>query len=133
MLDYYCIPRDMNSYFANTNYLATAPIVAKDARGVGAHTALVAQFDIIIFAFDPMNLQQGPLYAVDPFQDAGKEAATISTDYLALSAGGSVICQGWDDTKNELTIFAIPGILKYAPTNGGTAPSSAGKTAATAI
>lgn len=116
MLDSYCIPRDVSSFFYETNYLATSPIVAKDARGAGQHTVLVAQFDIIVFAFDPMNLEQGPLYAVDPFQDAGKEAATVSTDYLALTTGGTVIFQGWDDTKNEYTILAIPGILLFPPT-----------------
>ena len=135
MLDYYCIPRDMSSYFDETNYLATSPIVAKDARGAGQHTALVAQFDIIVFAFDPMNLKQGPLYAVDPFQDSGKEAATISTDYLALTAGGSVVCQGWDDTHKQYTIFAIPGILVFPSTNGGGGGggASSGKTAAIAV
>jgi hypothetical protein len=133
MLDSYCIPRDVSYFFASTNYLATAPVVAKDARGAGAHTALVAQFDIIVFAFDPMNLKRGPLFAVDPFQGSGKEAATISTDYLALTAGGSLVCQGWDDTKSESTIFAIPGILKFAPTNGGGGGASAGTKAAEAI
>ena len=136
VLDSYCVPRDVTSYFATTNYLATAPIVALNARGPGAHTAIVAQFDIIVFAFDALALAQGPLYAVDPFPDAKKEASTISTDYLAITKGGSIICQGWDDTKNEYTVFAIPGFLRYAPTNGGgggAAASSAGKTAAVTI
>ena len=133
MIDSYCIPRDMSSYFSATNYLATAPIVALDARGTGAHTALVMQFDVIAFAFDPNSLAQGPLYVVDPLPDSSKEAASYSTDYLALTAGGSLVGQGWDDTKNDFTVFAVPGILKFAPTNGGAAPSSAGKSAAVAI
>ena len=136
VLDSYCVPRDVTSYFATTNYLATAPIVALNARGPGAHTAIVAQFDIIVFAFDALALAQGPLYAVDPFPDSKKEASTISTDYLAITKGGSIVCQGWDDTKNEYTVFAIPGFLRFAPTNGGGGggkASSAGKTAAVTI
>ena len=129
MLDSYCIPRDMTSKIAAYNFLATAPVIAKDARGPGQHTALVAQFDVIVFALDPMNLKQGLIFAVDPLPDPSKEAATISTDFLALSTGGSLICQGWDDTKNEVTIFAIPGILQFSPTTGGGGSSPAANTA----
>ena len=117
MVDSFCIPRNMSSYFAATNYLATAPIVALDARGTGAHTALVMQFDVIAYAFDPNSLAQGPLFAVDPLPGTSKAAATYSTDYLALTAGGSLVGQSWDDTKNAYTVFAVPGILKFAATN----------------
>jgi hypothetical protein len=124
LLDSYCIPRDLSGAFGVDNFLATAPIVALDARGTGAHTAIVAQFDLIIFAFDPNNLQQGPIYVANPLK-AGA-ADSVATDFLSMTQGGTLIVPAWDDTDKTWSVFAVPGVLKIAPTNGGGAVASTG-------
>lgn len=132
MIETYCIQRDPNGLFPITNFLATSPIVAMNARGQGAHTLVVGQYDCIFFAFDPYNLAAGPLYMADPL--APTDRATISSDFLSMTSGGTIIFQGWRDDTNTYAVIAIPGFLTLAP--GGGAPSagmSAGAKAGVAI
>jgi hypothetical protein len=119
VLDSYCIPRDSKGQFPDSNFLATAPIVALNARGTGAHTALVSAFDCLIYAFDPMDLKRGPLYVVNPLPAGDK--ASVASDFLSITSGGTLIIQAWDDTDNEFSMFAVPGVLdkSLAPNQGG--------------
>ena len=123
LLDSYCVARDTAGVFGVDNFLATAPIVALDARGVGAHTAVVAQFDMVLLAFDPSNLAAGPLYAAAPLVAAGA-ADSVASDFLSMTAGGTVLIPSWDDGDKAWSTFAVPGFLKLAPTNGPTAAAS---------
>lgn len=122
LLDSYCIPRDLSGAFGVDNFLATAPVVALDARGTGAHTAIVSQFDLMIFAFDPSNLKQGPLYVANPLK-AGA-ADSVATDFLSMTAGGTLIIPAWDDADKTWSVFAVPGVLAISPTNGGAVAST---------
>lgn len=153
LLDSFCVKRDMNNAFFETLYLASAPLVCLNARGTGKHTMAVAQFDGAIFAFDPMNLYLGPLYVADPLT-GDNDRMTISTDFLAMTQGGTLVFTGWDDQAGDSTVVGIPGFLAIPATpfvgsptpttypnpspgpsgNANTpAPSNAGKDAGIAI
>lgn len=119
LLDSYCVPRDPAGVYGVDNFLATAPIVALDARGVGAHTAIVSQFDMITLAFDPNNLAAGPLYAATPLP-AGN-ADSVASDFLSMTAGGTLLIPAWNDDDADWSVYAVPGILKLAPSGGPTA------------
>ena len=47
-VDSYCIPRDEASFYANVNYLATAPIAARNARGRGVDDGRRAIFVLLL-------------------------------------------------------------------------------------
>jgi hypothetical protein len=102
-------------------HFAAAPIVAVDARGVGLHTILVAEFDFTVSAFDPSNLAAGPLYRINPLLPG--TAATVSCDYMAMTAGGSLVLNGWRDDTKMYTVIAIPNVLR-PPSSGGNSPST---------
>ena len=133
-VDWYCVPRDMTAAKFNINYLATSPLIAVNARGPGAHTAFVMQWDTVLFAFDPSNLKAGPLYVLDPLPNA--DDITVATDFLAMTAGGSLLWEGWDATANDATVLALPGalVVPVAPgPTGGKSSSTAGRDAGIAI
>jgi hypothetical protein len=113
VLDTYCIPRDPNDFLSSTNFVATAPLVALNARGQGAHTVYVGQFDATIFAFDPYNLAQGPLYRARP--DRIKQEATIATDFLTMTSGGTLLFPVWEDDDGLYGVVAIPNINAIPP------------------
>lgn len=120
-LDYFCVPRDPVSDFSSTNYLATAPVFGFNARGPGLHTALVAQFDCLVLAFDPYNIKNGIMYAVSPFDSLGP--ASISSDYLTVTELGTLIFPGWRDDVNEFALFAMESVWNIQapyPSNSGT-------------
>jgi hypothetical protein len=113
LLDSFCIVRDPAGVYGVDNFLATAPIVAIDARGPGKHTALVATFDMVIYAFDPNNLAAGPLYVVNPLK--AFDSKSVATDFMSMTSGGSLLISAWDDNSNTWAAFAVPGVLNIAP------------------
>ena len=110
LVDSFCIVRDPANAYGADNFLATAPIVALDARGAGQHTALVATFDMVIFAFDTNNLAAGPLYVINPL--AAGTSKSVATDFMSMTSGGSLLISAWDDNDNKWAAFAVPGVLK---------------------
>jgi len=122
VMDSYCVPRDPASPIAAENYIATAPLIALNARGQGQHNVYVALWDSTVVAFDPYNLAQGPIFRV--FPNSVKREATISSDFLSMTAGGSLLFPVWQDDDNRFGVVAIPGINRMAPTNGGAAAAA---------
>ena len=122
LLDSFCIVRDQAGVYGVDNFLATAPIVAIDARGPGQHTALVATFDMVIYAFDPNNLAAGPLYVINPLKAGASKS--VATDFMSMTSGGSLLISAWDDNDNTWAAFAVPGVLKIAPVPGPAAAAS---------
>ncbi len=114
LLDSFCIARDPDGVYGVDNFLATAPIVALNARGPGQHTALVATFDMVIYAFDPNNLAAGPLYVYNPL--AAGSNKSVATDFMSMTSVGSLLISAWDDNDNKWAAFAVPGVLKPPPT-----------------
>ena len=125
-LDYYCIPRDPSSFYATFNYLASAPLVAKNARGMNKHTVYVALGDLTIYAFDPMNLASGPLFSVLPTstrKSGGKalptgKTATFASDFLAMDPSGTLLMTYWDDYvggESTFGVIAVPNINSFGP------------------
>ena len=123
-VDSYCIPRDETTFYAFFNYLATAPLVAKNARGFGKHTVYVALGDLTILGFDPMNLSSGPLFTVLPSSDrtSGGNSlptgltSTLPSDFLAMDPFGTLLMTYWDDYVGGGTAFgviAVPKINTY--------------------
>ena len=110
LVDSFCIARDPANVYGADNFLATAPIVALDARGPGQHTALVATFDMVIFAFDPNNLAAGPLYVINPL--AAGTSKSVACDFMSMTSGGSLLIPAWDDNDSKWAAFAVPGVLK---------------------
>ena len=111
LLDSFCIVRDPAGVYGVDNFLATAPIVAIDARGPGQHTALVATFDMVIYAFDPNNLAAGPLYVYNPLKAGASKS--VATDFMSMTSGGSLLISAWDDNDNTWAAFAVPGVLFF--------------------
>lgn len=125
-VDYYCIPRDTSSFYADFNYLASAPLVAKNARGFNKHTVYVALGDLTIYAFDPMNLASGPLFSVLPTssrKSGGKtlptgKTATFASDFLAMDPSGTLLMTYWDDYvggESAFGVIAVPNINSFGP------------------
>ena len=111
VLESYCVKRDLSSDFV-FNYLATAPLfglnVRPTSKTASTSTVLVGQFDCLVLAFDPYDLSSGPLYAVSPHDST--EPATMSSDYLSMTEGGTLVFEGWRDDKNEYAVFAVRGV-----------------------
>jgi len=95
VVDSYCIPRDPSSVIAADNFVSTGPLVAMNARGQGMHNVYVGLFDSTIVALDPYNLAGGILFQVGPTTVAVE--ATIATDYLSMTAGGTLVFPVWVD------------------------------------
>lgn len=131
VIDLYCFPQPTDGSAA-IQFLSTAPLIAWNARGTGAHTVFVGQFDFTVYALDPYNLAAGPLYVMNPMP-AG-DRATISADYLAMTPGGSLLIAGWRDDDQEYVIVAIPNALSapVSPARSGDG-LSAGANAAIAL
>ena len=123
VLDSYCITRDSSIITSIDNYLASAPVLYINGNSASGNrqgsVAFVIAFDCIIYAFDPRALAAGPLYALNPLASGSSD--TVATDYLAVSAGGSLLFSGWDDNDNEYSIWAVPGVTQ--PDNVSPTPS----------
>ena len=101
LLETYCVPKTnaAGGLFNSSIFLAGAPVVAANARGVGLHTAFAISLDAYIYAFDPYNIGNGPLYIVTPFP-AG-EQGSIATDYMSMSPGGALLFNAWRKDVSE--------------------------------
>ena len=124
--EYYCLPRDQSSYVAADNYVATAPLIARGARGgPGLDTVFVALFDATIYAFDPLRLSDGPLFSARPLGVFAR--ATVATDFLAMTDGGTLLFPVWDDDSNDYGVVAIPGMTSAAaPASSSSATGQGG-------
>ena len=127
LADWFCVKRDMTSAKRDSNYLATSPLIALNARGAGKHTLFVMQWDTVVLALDPSNLKGGLLYALDPLPN--QDEITIATDFLAMTARGTLLWEGWDSTQKDATILALPGVLNCPPGACGSAPGGPGPSA----
>lgn len=134
-VDHYCVARDANGRQAAANFLATAPVVAVNARGPGLHTVFVAQYDAIVLAFDPMNLQAGPLSVWDPTPATDRNGIALTSDYLTFTAGGSLIMVAWrkGTTDGQYVVTAIQGATGTPAGPGGPAGPGLGPGGAAAI
>ncbi len=113
IVDIYCVPRDNSVPEAGANFIATAPLVAMNARGQGLHTAYVGQFDSTIYAFDPTNLAVGPIYTFSPATVVIQ--ATMATDFLTMTAGGTLLFPVWEDDDGEYAVLALPNVNAIPP------------------
>ena len=136
-LDFYCIPRDETSFYANVNYLATAPIVARNARGFGLSSVYVAQADMTVLAFNPLNLTAGPLFSVRPTATRHGSVglspnATVAADYMAMTAAGTLVIPYWEYIEagqGGYGIVAIPNINSFVAPSPSPAPAPSGNSA----
>ncbi len=124
LTDWFCVKRDMSSAKRDMNYLATSPLIALNARGANKHTLFVMQYDTVVLVLDPSNLKGGLLYALDPLPN--QDQITIATDFLAMTARGTLLWEGWDSTVNDATILALPGVLNCPPGTCGTSSGGGG-------
>ena len=137
-IEFYCIPRNETSFYANVNYLATAPLIAKNTRGFGKHTLYVALADATVVAFDPMALAQGPIFSVLPTSTRTSPgssglnlptgiSATVACDFLSMNADGTLMFTYWESYEEGGTgmgIVAIPNINAFNPPTPPSPPPS---------
>ena len=139
-VDSYCIPRDEASFYANVNYLATAPIVARDARGPGLHSVYVAQADMVVLAFDPLNLKAGELFRVKGVSKRNGNNggvnlavnATVASDYMSMTGAGTLLIPYWENAeagKDGYGVVAIPNINAFVAPSPSPTPAPAASTA----